>query len=349
MPYKYFTAGSPVYFKSKSQTWIDGFQGLLNDQFDNSSTYYWIQEETTLGSGSLANVEVRVNRAINSTTGEKLGDDYKLILFKDLSHATGIGYKYYFDNNYWLTLSSENIKNLAASCMVKRANSTLRWMHTDGTYYSEPCAIEYKIARPRDEIGVTDPVTPAGYIEVYCQFNDRTKLIKENQRFLFGSVSNRRPFKVFGDGVRSFLNQQTSDDESAQLLMFTMGGDYVDANTDNITLGVADYYKDFGSLNSGSTVGAYNIVATPSTNYILESGSTVYTVYYYSGSVVQSGSFAFSVSGSAVPVDHYTFSVIGGNSFSVVNNEKYLNDTLDILCSGSSGSRVLNLQLKGAW
>ena len=349
MPYRYTLAGSPVYFKTPKETWIDSFQSLLDDQFENTTSLETIQEETSFSSGTLAYVTVRLTDAIDSQTGTKMGSDFKTILFQDLAHITGIGYKYYFGGNYWVVTNTQRMNNLSIGPTVRRCNAVLRWMGDDGTEYSEPCAIDYEIARPRDKVGSKYPVTPQGYINVYAQLNDNTALIKGDQRFLFGRAGNRIAYKVFGNGVRSFLNEETMDDESGALLLLIMGGDYVDEDVDNISDGIADYHWDFGTLDSGSSVGTFDIVASPSQNKIIESGSAVYDVHYYYAGVSQSGSFVFSVVAGDVPVANYTFNAIDANSFSVVNNEKYLEDTLDILCSGSSGSRVLSLRLRGAW
>jgi hypothetical protein len=128
-----------------------------------------------------------------------------------------------------------------------------------------------------------------------------------------------------------------------------MGGHFLNPDVDNVALGIADYYKDFNKFTSGSSVGVYDIKVTPPTNQILVSGSQTYTVNYYSGSAIHTGSFTFSISGSAVPVANYQMTTLTGNTFSLVNNQAWLDDTLDIVCSGSSGSRVLNIELRDKW
>jgi hypothetical protein len=346
---KYFLSGSPTFVLSPGDTFLDGFQSLLYDQYAVAPNAFAIKEETVFGSKIFVDVDVRIDRAIDNATGTKKGDDFKTILFPDLGHSTGLGYLYFFNDNYWIVYFSESIKNIAASCMVRRANNVLRWCGEDGTIYEEYCSLEYLISRPRDERGTVNPVLPAGYVTCYAQLNDRTKLIKGNQRFLFGTSNNRIAFKVFGDGVTNFLNQKTLDDESGNLLSLTMGGDYVNEQMDDITNGIADRYKDYNVFTSASTVGSLTIVCNPPTSQIFESGSAVYTVNYYSGSTIHSGSFTFSIGGSNVPVTNYTFSTLTPNSFSIVNNERWLDDTLNVVCSGSSGSRVLNLELRGKW
>jgi hypothetical protein len=347
MAYKYYS--SVTMSGSPSQTLIGGFQALLNDQFSVSSDVFTIQEEVTLGSNVLTDIQVRVNTAIQSQTGLKLGDDFKNLLFKDISHSVVIGKKYYFDNNYWISVFTEAIKNLAASCMVRRCNNVLRWCGSDGTIYSEPCSIDYQISRPRDMMGTNNPVMPAGYIKIYTQYNARTKKIKGNQRFMFGPPENRICFKVFGDGLTAFLNQQTLDDTSSSLLELQVGGNFINPDTDDLVNGIADRYLDYRDLTSGSAISpTISIVVSPDIDYVYRSGSATFNVQYYSGSVATSGSFVLSdTTGSYVPSDHYAFIPVDGNNFILWNNETYMTSPVTILASGSSGSRVLDLYLRG--
>lgn len=349
MPYKYINYGISGSSASPRNQLRDGFQALIDSQFYNSTSIQTIMEEVVFGSGSFSSVDVRVNRAINSTNGEKLSDDFKQILFRDLGHATSIGYKYYFNDNYWIVTFSEIIMSLGTSCMVRRCNEYLRWIDEDGNYYEEPCAIDYKISRPRDSMGAENPVMPQGFTDVFAQLNDKTKKIRGNQRFLFGTPNNRVCMKVFGNGVQNMIRQETTDENSQRLVTLSMGGNFVNYDTDDVVGGIADRYKDYNIFTSGSTSGSYYILISPETASILENDTKTYNVQYYSGSVPSSGSFVFSVSGSSVPASNYSFSQIDGNNFYIVNNQQWAYNKLDVLANGASGSRLFSIELKGAW
>lgn len=343
MTFKYYPlANSPP--SSASSTMVSQFQALLNEQFAIASDFYTIKEESSFASGSYVNVEARINRGINVYSGEKLGDDWKLILFKELNHSVDMGRLYYFDNNYWLTYNTEKLKNLACSVMVRRCNNVMRWYDTNGVYHEEYCIIDYQIKRPVDSVGTVNPVTPGGFLHLYTQLNSDTKLIKDGQRFLFGNSEHWTCYKVFGAGVESFHNITTTNNDSAKFLSLEVGTSYVNEDTDDIILGIADKYKYSTSASSVN-----NIVIVPNSGDILQSGSQIFDVRYYSGSVVLSGSFVFTVNDNNVPADHYTFATLSNNTFSVVNNEKYVDYPLAILCAGSSGSRVFDINLRGEW
>jgi hypothetical protein len=201
-------------------------------------------------------------------------------------------------------------------------------------------------------MGTQEPVTPEGYIEIYCQLNANTKKIKGNQRFLIGPPENRVAIKVYAWGVKNYLNQKTTDDTSGAILQLVAGGNYVNPDTDDIINGIANAYLDYGDFTSGSNVGTYSILVDPPINYLYENTSGSYTVNYYSGSTIHAGSFVFTVdSSTTVPGSgsYYEFNVLGANSFEIFNVQKYFEDTLNILASGSSGSRIFGFELRGAF
>ena len=114
MPYKYFpittTSASTV-----TDALRQDFQAMLDAQFYEATNVYTIQEEYVFGSGSYVNLDVRIKAAINTETGEKKGDDFKVLSFKTITYPVGLGRKYFFDGNYWLCVFTERYKNLASS------------------------------------------------------------------------------------------------------------------------------------------------------------------------------------------------------------------------------------------
>lgn len=343
MAYKYYNIGLPTVPTSASAAWINDFQATLTYQFDNATDVFDVLEEAVFASDSYSTIQVRVTSATEVGTGLKLGDDWKRILFKDINHSVSVGMKYYFDNNFWVVINCENIKSLTASATVRRCNNVLKWM-SGSTVYQEPCSVEYEFKNPRLDISKDDLSMPQAYIRVYAQQNSKTNTIKTNQRFLFGNSSNWNCFKVLAP--RNFLNQKTLDNSTSQLLTLEVQESQVDYGSDDIVNGIADYYR---YTQSGSATSISNIVISPNSGDVLENSTQVFDAHYYSGSTILSGSFIFTVNDANVPVDHYSFSTLSDNTFSVTNNEMYLDYPLSILCSGSSGSRLFDISLKGSW
>ena len=232
-------AGKPTDPKSG---YIDLFQETLNNQFYNASNWWTISEEATNGSEIFEDVDVRITHVINSETGLKLGDDWKALLFKDVSHSTQLGKLYIFDSNTWLTINTELVKNLTGTCTVRRCNNTMRWIdEATGIFYQEPCCIEYLVKEPRDYLTSGSPfATPGGFLHIEMQLNERTNLIRENQRFLFGNPGHWTCYKVIGTGLGDFKNQVTYDNNSAQILSVDLIANFVNDELDDITNGIAD-------------------------------------------------------------------------------------------------------------
>jgi hypothetical protein len=345
MGFKYYPM--PDQLLTASAVLINQFQASLTDLFNVSSDVFDINEESVFASGSYVSIKVRITSAVDVLTQTRLGDDFKRILFSDINHSVYVGMKYSFSDNTWIGWNIENIKTLTSSITVRRCNNVLRWMSSSGSeIYSEPCAIEYEIAGTDNNISSDNIVTPNGLVKVYTQQNSKTNTITENQRFLFGSPTNWVCFRVQGGGIRNFLNQKTVDNTSSQLLMLKMDTNYTNNDTDDLINGIADFYK---YTSSGSSTQINNIVVSPNDGIILEGENQTFDVRYYSGSTVLSGSFIFSVSGSMVPNNNYTFSTLSANTFNVTNNTMYLDYPLNILCSGSSGSRIFEISLSGEW
>jgi len=256
------------------QQYIDIFQKTLDEQFYNSSDWWTIKEETYLGSNIYTDTDVRISHVINAETGLKLGDDWKTVLFPDISHTLDIGKRYIFDNNVWMIINIETIKNIAATCTIRRCNNTLRWIdEATGAYYEEPCCMEYLVKEPRDYATQGSPfMTPGGYLHIITQLNPRTALINENQRYLFGNSLHWVCYKVTGTGINDFTNTETYNNNSAQILTLDMVANFINQETDDVVNGIADVYTNIYHINlssgsiSGSAMSTYQLTSNVTYN-----------------------------------------------------------------------------------
>jgi len=236
---------------SPKNQYIDLFQETLKEQFYNSSNWWTIEEETILGSEEYQNIDVRIAHVINAETGLKLGDDWKTVLFKEIDHRIELGRLYKFDNSTWLTINLEIVKNLTGTCTIRRCNNSLRWINeSTGAYYEEPCIIEYMVKEPRDYVTQGSPfMTPGGFLHIETQLNDRSNIIKQNQRFLFGNVGHWGCYKVIGTGINDFRNTQTYDESSAKILSLDLIANFVNDELDDVVLGIADVYTNVYTIS----------------------------------------------------------------------------------------------------
>jgi hypothetical protein len=266
--------------------YIELFQKTLTDQFYNSSDWWTVQEEISFGSQTYSDVDVRINHVINAETGLKLGDDWKTVLFQDVNHGIELGKHFIFDNNTWLTINTELVKNLTGTCTIRRCNNTLRWIEeSTGIYYEEPCCIEYMVKEPRDYATAGSPfMTPGGFLHIEMQFNPRSNLINENQRFLFGNPNHWTCYKVIGTGLNDFRNNETYDNGTARILTLDLIANFVNNELDDITNGIADVGTNVYTITldktSASGAAASAIQLTPSITY--NGKSTTRTVLWTS-------------------------------------------------------------------
>lgn len=253
MAYTYFESASPIRHVSVKEEFLYQFDQNVDDQFLNAWSVYTIQEETSFASGEIQDVSVRIVNAIDSVTGQKLGDDFKKILFSDRTHTVYMGSLFYFDDNWWVVTNITKNKTLVASVTIRRCNNVLKWADEKGNVYEEYCVIDYSINNPMDRRSSGDIIIPSSFISIYTQLNSDTRKIKVGQRFLFGNTDHWTSFKVYGGGIQNFLNRQTSDNDSARLLQLFVVTGFVNEDVDDITLGIADYYNRVYTFSASPT------------------------------------------------------------------------------------------------
>ena len=256
--YKYIPSSiiiQPTAGSSPKDVYTNLFAQTLKEQFYNSSNWWTIQEETNAGTQIYQTVNVRIAHLINAETGLKLGDDWKTLLFSDINHSIELGKHYIFDENTWLTTNTEIRKNLSATCTIRRCNNTLRWIdESTGAYYEEPCIIEYEVKEPRDYFTQGSPfMTPGGFLHILTQFNNRTNLINENQRFLFGNSGHWTCYKVIGTGINDFKNEKTYDNTSAKILTLDVIANFVNNELDDVVNGIADANTNLYTVSLNKT------------------------------------------------------------------------------------------------
>jgi len=310
---------------SPKDQYITLFQKTLDEQFYNSSDWWTIKEETSLGSQVYADTDVRINHVINAETGLKLGDDWKTVLFKNITHPIQLGKHYIFDDSTWLTINTELVKNLTGTCTIRRCNNTLRWIdEPTGAYYEEPCCIEYMVKEARDYATQGSPfITPGGFLKIFTQLNERTGKINENQRFLFGNTGHWTCYKVIGTGLNDFKNDKTYDNDSATVLVIDLIANFVNDELDDIINGIADVVTNAYSIS----LNTYILSGSPAT-----SGNLFASVLYNGDSASR-------------PIE-WTSSDSSIAGFSGSSGSSILLDT--IVTGSSSGSAIVIFKANGS-
>ncbi len=311
---KYYPLSPPV--STASQILVNDFNSMAAIEFYMASNVYTIQRETSFSSGVFSDVTVRIARAINNITSEKLSDDFKQILFNPNDNITdGIGHIYSFSDNKWLCVLSDKIKSIMSDITVRRCNNMLKWIDDNNILRQEPCIIDYSILGSRNLDRQDDLSLPQGYTNIFCQLNDRTERIKPNQRFLVGRPNRQVCWRVLGNGEMLSQGLQTTDNSSARLIKLTVAAYQYNEETDDLVNGIADYYKNIYTINlsassiSGNVGEIYPLGATLEMNGSPTSGSLTYTTSASTiATISSSGSLTLSQSGSSIAT-----AIMGGN------------------------------------
>lgn len=225
-----------------SEYWSESLQALIDEQFENASNIYTIEEETTRGTMTFTNLTCRICHVLtDKQTGEKLGDDFKELIFKNMDYDVFIGKRFRFDDNIFICTNTDNYHYVTKSCIIRRCNNSLRWIDDYGNKNQEPCICDYKILNDSNDYNA-NIITPQGAIDnITLQYNDKSKNINPNQRFLIGNP--RVCYKIKGNGINNYLNEKTFDDNSVQLTKINVVYDPINKATDDIINGYANAYQ----------------------------------------------------------------------------------------------------------
>lgn len=212
-------------------------QYKINSQFSNTPDVYQIQEEQTFGMQDWQNITVRIVHILSDkNTSDKKNDDWRGLIFQDLSHYYALGIRYYFDNNFWITVESDYYHYPTASATILRCDNILKWRDSNGVLRQEPCNINSKVQRYRNQYNQV-LTSYEGYITVTCQLNQYTKTIENNQRFVF----NGQAYKIIN--LENYHNK-TYNGNDAPLLIMIMNRDPNNDAGDDLINNIANAYSN---------------------------------------------------------------------------------------------------------
>lgn len=181
-----------------------------------------VEQEGHFGEDDYFPLEVVIQN-IKSDKGEKVSDDYKRLVFRDIQYKVGIGAKFRFSYNFdleepdeekdvWLVTNRDSTVPTSAVA-VSRCNGTIGSIYIDennkSSYRYEPviCTSDLR------SVGITltqTIMTANAQIYMVVQHNKYTKQYYLNQRFIVGY---NKVYKV--TGVYNFNSQKTYKPEAA--------------------------------------------------------------------------------------------------------------------------------------
>ena len=194
MPYSSYDAYLSATSSTVKAKFNDDLQQFVNRDFDIASSYEVVQY-LDRDIREYNNLEVRITQAISSKTGIKLYDDFKTIIFKDLSFKTILGDMFQFANYYWMVINTSNTLTETSSCVVRKCNHTLKWYNdaTTPVLVEQSCVIDYFKFRTYDNVEESKYlITGANTRYVLLASNDESEKLIRDQRFIIDG----RAYKV---------------------------------------------------------------------------------------------------------------------------------------------------------
>lgn len=233
------------YLNNLAQAANESYRGLVqafNDsQWDNTTQRYNILEQSIIGSSIYNPIDIQVDYAIERGTGLKKSDDYKTFNFKDVVHDVEYGLLYKYDDLTWMTIDKSEIGSVFQSITVRRCNNIAKWIDPiSGALIEEPCVIDYDMGSARPKVD-KDIITPDNSMVLIIQGNDRTRKLKQTQRFIF----NGRAFKLGGFNT-SLQNDIVTN--ATTLYYYDLYED-TEKPKDDLMNNIADRYEYIYSIN----------------------------------------------------------------------------------------------------
>lgn len=196
-PYNILSQTPPNFVKDNY--YLRTLQDKVEADWDYRYNRADIDFETIIGSNAYEDLEVVIQN-IKNDKGEKVADDYRRLVFRDIKFPVRLGQKYRFpyefvdgntelNKNVWLTVNHDSIMG-TASAVVRRCNGTIASIYKNSeTQMNE---LHYEEAISSTALSSTnfdfDPaiVTQKSDLTIIVQFNKYTEQYYVNQRFIVG-------------------------------------------------------------------------------------------------------------------------------------------------------------------
>lgn len=144
-------------------------------------------------------------------------DNYKIVLFADRDvQYIMLGAKIETMGSFWLVTNPFNVSGSDGSGIVERCNAAWNYLDYYGNVLSEPMVVTNPRADANDSDAQEGNLITKGYFNCVLQYNDVTRQIDTNTRFILGTAAYRVT------GYSDFQQEFTGDYTSVRLLEFAV-------------------------------------------------------------------------------------------------------------------------------
>lgn len=204
--------------KEKSNYWLKELQDKVIADWNTRPNRADIEQETFFGSEEYFPLEVVV-QSVRDDKGTKVSDDWRRIVFKDISYKVKIGQRYRFpirideklnveNVNIWIGVNQDSV-NPTAQQVVVRCNGTLGSIYTDeqgvNHYHYEPVSQKENLAGASVSYNQV-AVDPRSTLTIVAQHNKYTQNYYINQRFIIGYDQVYKVKNIIKTGAQSTFN-----------------------------------------------------------------------------------------------------------------------------------------------
>lgn len=172
----------------------------------------FVGEIQGIGSGDFTDwteVVLRAAPVVDATTGDNMSTDWQRILIID-RHVDyiPIGSYVHFNDNTWIVYNPENVTSDVGTAVVIRCNTMYNSLDWYGNVISTPMAVLKGKVLASSPFYMEYAAVMDGYGHAILQYNDDTKHVHDNVRFILGNSA----YSFYGvvNYAREFTNDHTS-------------------------------------------------------------------------------------------------------------------------------------------
>lgn len=223
-------------------------QATINSLWWNTTQLRTVKEENYPFDNNYEEIQAWINTVSDVTTNtDKVIANYIELIFKDIEHEFNYrGQKYIYktngtDEDTYLCYEKLNPLTQVPNTKLIMCNNKIKWINREnGAIYEEPIFVGWQLTSTNNQVS-GDGTVPQRRLVCMMQGNEKTRSIKENNRFLLGHT---KAFKV--TQIDDTDLGRTNDEYATLLTMYIEWSPIIP--NDNKELNIADYYGNNYSI-----------------------------------------------------------------------------------------------------